>query len=315
MSFLLLQSETAVPFRPTREQILDVRANFISMRDSWNRVMLSWFWPSLPLNEQQNWFARWRAAGLTHVVMCPVQQYPGNRLGPNGADITDDWRGQPGRFALAVATALEEGFIPIIQMTSGDGGTWHDVDVYWSGLFGALSPFLKYCMVSCGFEVVGPGGGWTSAQLSRGLTALHNARPGAIGVHLQPERATGASHPVESDDPWHGDEAGFWTSHGGEFADCLCYQTPHGTKLLDVNAQGVGEWEDRWIEIVERLGVGALGWRKVQLVMFEKTGYDYFHDNCTDEDVVRTSNRADLLAAVRGVTCGFGDGVPQWSDG
>lgn len=307
-AYLLLNNSTVsggASIRPTREQILAIKANFISMRDSQGRVMLSWLWPVLPPDVQQDWLNRWRAEGLTHVVVCPVMQYPGNRLGEGGIDIEADWRAQPARFAAAVTRLLDEGFIPIVQMTSGDGGTGHDVDVYWSGLLGALDPVVKYCVLSCGFEVVGPGGGWTSAQLSRGLTVL-GWTGAVIGVHLQPERATGASHPVEPDDPWQGDEAGFWKSHGGELADVLLYQTPHGSKLL----AGDG-WEDRWIEILDRLGIGARGWRKVHVCAFEKTGYDYYHGACSDADVVRTSNRARDLATARGVTVSFGDGLPK----
>lgn len=304
--YILLDSAGGIPIRPTRDQILNVKANFISMRDSWNRVMLSWFWPLLPENEQADWVTRWRQAGLTHVVLCPVMQYPGAPF------PSDDWRAQPQRFAAAVQRVLQLGFIPIIQMTSGDGGTGNDVVNYWPGLFTALQPVIRYCLGSCGFEVVGPGGGWTSAQLSRGLKALKTGGFGAIGVHLQPERATGASHPVEPDDPWHGDEAGFWTSNGGELADILLYQTPHGRKLLDRNgaALGVGAWEDRWVEIVDRLGKGTLGWRKVALCMFEKTGYDYYHGNATESDVRYTSDRSLSLCTQRGVVCSFGDGLP-----
>lgn len=331
---LLLCAESKpapAPIRPSKEQILDVKANMISMRDATGTVMLSWFWPLLSPEQQADWESRWRAAGLTHVVMCPVMQYPGYPLAA-------DWRTEPDRFAGAVTGLLGRGFIPVIQMTSGDGGTGQDVDIFWPGLLGALSPVLPYVMLSCGFEVVGPGGGWRSAELSRGLITLHNVQPGAIGVHLQPERATGASYGgsgtqaqtppgyvwhdyqdptqpgigafIEDDDPWQGDEAGFWKAHGGQFADCLLYQTPHGRKLLDVDAQGVGGWEDRWIEIIDRLGIGAKGWRKVALCLFEKTGYDYWHGHATDADVVRTSNRGRDLCTARGVTCSFGDGLP-----
>lgn len=298
--------------KPTKDQILDVKANFISMRDAFGRVMLSWLWPLLPENEQRDWFQRWRAAGLTHVVMCPVMSYPKNALGPGGTDLWADWRTDPQRFASAVVQIREEGFIPILQMTSGDGGTGNDVQQYWPALLQALGSSLPYCLVTPGFEVVGPGGGWTSAQLSRGLQVLHAANPGALGVHLQPERATGASHPVEPDDPWQGDEAGFWRSHGGEFVDILLYQCPHGSKLLDRSgaAPGVGAWEDRWNEILDRLGKGALGWRQVHVCCFEKTGYDYYHGNATDSDVTWTSGRAQYQADVRGVPVSYGDGLP-----
>lgn len=298
----------APPFhpRPTRERVLAIRANFLSMRDSSGLTMLSWFYPSLDPERKADWRACWQAAGLTHVVLCPVMQYPGYLL------PWADFRSQPDAYAAANAELLDAGFIPINYMTSGDRGSFSDVARYWPGLLAALQPYAPYIWVVPGFEVVGPGGGWTSAQLSQGLQALHAQLPAAaLGVHLQPERATGASHPVESDDPWRGDdEAGFWMRYGGEFADALLYQTPHGRKLLDPNGEGpdVGAWEDRWVEILDRLGVGARGWRKVPCSFFEVSGYDYYHGNATDADVVRLSARAKQLADSRGVTITFGNG-------
>jgi hypothetical protein len=270
------------------------------MRDAQNRVMLSWFWPNLEPEEQFDWEDRWRAAGLTHVVLCPIMQYGSQTALPSG-----DWRDKPSLFASRVRLLLDEGFVPIIMMTSGDGGSASDIDRYWPGLLDALTPHLPYCWLTCGFEVVGPGAGWSSAQLSRGLQVLKAANPCAIGVHLQPERATGSSHPVEPDDPWHGDESGFWTSHGGQYADALFYQCPHGSKLL--NGDG---WEDRWIEILDRLGKGERGWRKVQCCFFEVTGLDYYHGGCGDADVKRLSARAQALAQQRGVSMTFGNGLP-----
>lgn len=161
-------------------------------------------------------------------------------------------------------------------------------------------------MLVPGFEVVGPGGGWNSAELSRGLETIHARRPEAVvGVHLQPERATGASHPVESNDPWLGGEPEFWRSHGGQYADVLLYQTPHGSKLLTGN-----DWEDRWIEILDRLGIGALGWRRVGVNFFEVTTFDYYRGGAQDADNVRLANRAKQLCDVRGVPCTFGSGIP-----
>ena len=304
-TYVVISGRATAP-RPATERVLDVKANFISMKDSQGRVMLSWFWPILSATDQADWEQRWRAAGLSHVVLCPVMQYPGSGFG------SADWRTDPMRFAAATSTLLDRGFVPLIEMTSGDGGTGNDVQTFWPGLLAALKPELRYLWLLPGFEVVGPGGGWTSKQLSNGLKALKAANPCAIAVHLQPERATGASHPVEPDDPWHGDEAGFWTSHGGEFADALFYQTPHGSKLLDPNGAGpgVGGWEDRWVEIVDRLGAGALGWRKVRLIFGEVTGFDYFHGNATAADVVRLSQRAAAICKTRGITCGFGNGLP-----
>jgi hypothetical protein len=230
--------------------------------------------------------------------------YPGYWIGG------DDWRGQPGRFADAVKKVLDLGFVPIVFMSSGDGGTGSDIQAFWPGLTDALKPYAPYIWVTCGFEVVGPGAGWTSKQLSDGLTFLHTHLPEArLGVHLQPERATGASYPVEPDDPWQGDEAGFWVSHGGEHAQALLYQTPHGDKLLNPNLTGPSSWEDRWIEILDRLGTGSKGWRLVPLCFFETTTYDYYHGGCSDADTQRLNQRAQALAAARGVPITYGSWI------
>jgi hypothetical protein len=70
----------------------------------------------------------------------------------------------------------------------------------------------------------------------------------------------------------------------------------------------VAGWEDRWIEILDRLGIGARGWRKVYLVLGEKTAFDYYRDSATDNDVTYTSAVGARHAAARGVVIGFGDG-------
>jgi hypothetical protein len=283
----------------------DIRANFCGMRDADGIVMFDPYLLSLWLTDDAKfdaWLEQKRQAGLTHLVVCPVANYPTIMEIPS-ADV----RTQPDLFASFVADVVDEGFVPVVMLTSGDGGTAADINEFWPGLFASLLAYIRdpaRLIVCPGFELVGPGGGWTSAELSRGLLVIHAALPTAIlAVHLQPERATGASHPVEPDDPWHGDEAGFWWSHGGEFVDVFLYQTPHGAKLLD----GDG-WEDRWLEIVTRLGVGARGWRQVPLNFFESIAYDYSHGNCSEADGLRLRLRAQELCHAHGITCTWGNG-------
>src|SRR5262249_25558562 len=159
----------------------------------------------------------------THVVLCPVARYPGY---PRGfPEIPPrDLRLEPAAFVRYVTELLDDRLVPIIFLTTGDAGSASDVDTFWSPLLSALAREARYVWLVPGFEVVGPGGGWTSAQLAHGLQTIHDLRPeAAVGVHLQPERASGASNPLEADDPWRGDEAAFWRSHGGEHADALLY--------------------------------------------------------------------------------------------
>jgi hypothetical protein len=238
-----------------------------------------------------------------------------------------DWRWDPGRFAEAAREVLDAHLVPILFLSSGEGGTGWElgptglVDGYIKAL--KERGLLPYVWLVPGFEVVGPSGGWSSHELSTALLTIHGLAPGIpLGVHLQPERPAGASRPLEADDPWHGDELQFWTSHGGEYVDALLYQTQHGRDLLAPDGArdpyvcrgGVnpcGQWEGRWIEVLERLGVGGHGWRQVSLSFFEVTGSDYFRNRATDEDVVRLSNRARQLCGEWGVRCTYGNGLPR----
>jgi hypothetical protein len=294
--------------RPARETVLNIRANLIGPHDSKGRVMFAPFWASLPRDEQLDWEAIWRAQGCTHLPLAVAYSYPGSPI-PGG-----DYRGRPTEFAALVSQVLDDGFVPIVFLSSGDAGTAAEIQTSWPALLQALAQESPYIWEVPGFEVVGPGGAWRSRQLSDALLAIHLGNPAAaLGVHLQPERATGSSSPIEPDDPWHGDHAGFWTSNGGEFVTALLYETPHGRKLLDPNGAGIniGGWEDRWIEVLDRLGVGGRGWPKVPISFFEVSGYDYYRGLATDADQARLARRAKALADQRGVVVTFGNGLPR----
>jgi hypothetical protein len=199
---------------------------------------------------------------------------------------------------------VAEGFVPFVMLTTGDGGSAQDIEAFWPGLFAALRPYAAQIVICPGFELVGPGGGWTSAELSRGLLAIHDALPSTVlAVHLQDERASGASYPVEPDDPWQGDEPGFWQSHGGEFVDILAYQTPSGRKLLDGD-----EWVDRWREIVERTGIGGRGWRQAALCFFEVIAEDFAHGRCGPERALPLREQAQAVCQDFGISCTWGNG-------
>ncbi len=299
--------------RPTPQQVRSIKANYGSSHDARGRLVFDPYYITLSDEERRDWRQLKHAQQLTHVVLCPVAKYPSY---PRGfpAIPPRDLRAEPQTFVRYVSELLDDRLVPIIFLTTGDSGSAADVETYWPGLLSALEREARYVWLVPGFEVVGPGGGWTSAQLSHGLQVIHGQRPeSALAVHLQPERASGASHPIEADDPWHGDEPGFWRSNGGEFVDALLYQTPHGTKLLDPNGagRGVGGWEDRWREILERLGQGHRGWRRVGLSFFEATAFDYHRGNVIDRDVARLSTRAQRLCQQHSVSCTFGNGLPQ----
>lgn len=311
--------------RPTRAQTMNIKGNFLSMHDGQGRLMFSWFYPVLSPADRAVWRQAYAAAGVTHVVLDFNICYP-NYWAP-----CVDNRATPGVIVQAVSELLNNGFIPIIMMTNGDGGTNVEVDQFWSSYvqtFNALEPCVfgnagdPCAIIVPGFELVGPGGGWNSSMLSHALLVGHQLAPNAIwGVEFMPERFTGSSNPVESDDPWHGDEAGFWTSHGGENLSVFLYEAPHGSKLLDPNgasgafchlpgASPCGAWEDRWTEGLQRLCTGGLGWRAVPCSFFEVTGSDYKGGGVSDATVLRINNRALALCNLYGAACTFANGVP-----
>src|SRR5262249_28340070 len=63
------------PTPPSHETVMNIRANFASMRDSQGRIMLSWFWPMLDARTRTEWLQRYREAGYTHLLRCPIMQY------------------------------------------------------------------------------------------------------------------------------------------------------------------------------------------------------------------------------------------------
>lgn len=294
-------------WRPSPAEVADIRANFISLYDEHGRIMLSWFWPGLDRDTQLEWERVWRANGVTHVVLCPVASYP-DYWAP-----TFDWRADPGRYAEANRQLLDDHFIPINFYATGDGGSDADIQQFFPGYEKALTErgLVPFVWRVPGFEVVGPGAGWRSAHLSTALQLLCLDRSGPIGLHLQPERAVGSSHPLEADDPWQGDEPGFYRAHGGECVDALLYETPHGDKLLNPALTGTDSWTDRFVEILDRLGVGKRGWPKVGVSFFETNGYDFYKGRSTTADATRLANEAQRLCLERGVVCTFGNGVPR----
>lgn len=292
--------------RPTRAQVLNIRMNFIGPKDSQGRVMFSPFFASLPRDQQLEWEATWRAQGLTHLLLSMEYDYPGSPI-PGG-----DFRTHLADFIALGHTVLDDGFVPVLYLTDGHCAPEDDMANVWPQIFAGFKDVEEDIWYVPGFEVVGPGGCWSSRELSNALIRVHAGAPAAaLGVHLQPERATGSSYPVEADDPWGGDESAFWKSNGGQYADALLYQTPHGSKLLATSeADGPDWWGDRFKEILERLGVGGLGWRQVPISAFETVGYDYYHGGATDADTKRIATDAQTLCARYGVTCTFGNGTP-----
>lgn len=311
--------------RPTRAQTMNIKANFLSMHDGLGRLMFSWFYTTLGQADRSLWRLAWQTGGYTHAVLDFNVAYP-NYWAPSG-----DFRGAPQQVVAAASELLDNKIIPIVMMTTGDAGTQPEVDTMWSSYINAMRQ-AEPCMIGeggdpCailvpGFETGGPCSAWSAADISHALTTLHNLAPSAtIGYEPCPTRFSGASNPVQPDDPWQGAEAGFFTSHGGEFINVFLYETVHGDPLLNPHgATGqfchikgqdpCGAWEDRWSEGLQRLCTGGIGWRLVPCSFFEVTGSDYKGGDVSDATVTRINNRALRLCQQYGATCSWGNGTP-----
>ena len=330
------------PFRrlPPLSDEARPNANFGSMLDEHGRLMLSWFYPLLDAETQAEWERRWKAEGLNTVVLCPVMQYRDYWVGK------DDWRGQPERFGAVVRQLIDRGFYVWIMGTSGDGGTASDFKKYWPGLAAATADLNEWLIVAPGFESCGRDAGHSAAETSVGLYTIKALWPKAlVAIEFTPTRWTCASYPVQLDDPWQGDEAGFGWSHGGEILDIVAYETDHGdnvlrdltmaerrertAKVTTENAARTpplgpyssfgGLWPlrdfmDRWQEGAVRWGCGTRGWRKIRfLSFFESTEMDQFRGRATPADAKRAAQLAKQVVdgeARCEVRLIFGSGVP-----
>ena len=288
---------------PIPSSMLDIRTNFCGMLDDYGHPLFDVYYPTLSNGDRAQWRNRHLAFHHTHMTLCAVAKYPGQ---PWWTDM--DFRVDPTLLINAMQEVIDVYMTPIVFLSSGDGGTGATFATDATPIMNAAvtAGIQNKCIWVPGFEVVGPGGGWTSKQLSDALILMHatlgNAAP--LYVHLTPERPTGASHPVEDDDPWQGDEVGFWTSHGGEYLTGLLYQTPHGDKLLrpetqPVEPSGYRGYIDRIIEIHDRSLTGGTGWRQVRVAIFETIASDFFHA-CLNGDTTKRDfvlNRASQITA------------------
>ena len=287
--------------RPTRDQVLNIRANFCGMQDAQGRAMFTDFLGGLPRSEREDWYARQRAAGLTHLVIC-------TNAGPYHwwHAPTYDFRHDPAQFRALLLDVLGHGFVPVVMMTSGDDQTWHEIlGEVWAGLWPAVRDLQGSCVWANGYET---GGAWPSKAVSDTLRWMqaHMAPETVIAQECIPERGTAASWPVQPDDPWRGDEIGMWKSCGGERVNVFLYETGHGSGFYD--------FAPRWHDIVPRLGMGQHTWRKMERICFFETGAENFFDGTDGVDAHQlqlAAQSAQAIAESYGLTTlTFGNGVP-----
>ncbi len=116
----------------------NVRAGFCNLHDSKGRPIFSPYFPCLPVEDQDDWMARWLHAGMTHAAIMiddPVYpevlpqygtEYPAPHFAPTSA-----------QFAAAATTLLTAGFTPIVFCTTGE---------YPSDLAAFEARLSEYCL-------------------------------------------------------------------------------------------------------------------------------------------------------------------------
>src|SRR6185312_14005577 len=204
--------------------------------------------------------------------------------------------------------------IPWVMLSSGDGGTGTDPDVVWPQYLAALGDVKNDAVWCLGFEV-GANAGWSSKQILHGRDVLRawTGPQGVIAFESLPERFTGASHPVEADDPSGGDEPGWWRLPDAQQIDLFAYESSHGSKLLEqpCTVSDGGCWLNRWQEGVQRLGVGGVTWPKKALVLLETNTMDCYSDHAQCSAFGRLTAAGLAVCTANGISCGYGSGAPQ----
>jgi hypothetical protein len=303
------------PPRATHAEMLDVRANFCDLRDASGRVICTPELPGAPPDVYADWIGRTRAAGATHIVLGPFTPGPWYPAAPWA---NPDFESDPAALRAFLVRLLDtpsasgKGFTPILFLDGGGRDPKPRIDRVWPKLAAALEGLRDRVIIVPAYEPVE--GHWTSAQLSDALTAAKRHFPESVlAYHGSPGRLSGASDPLEPDDPWRGDRAAFYQSHGGEAIEIALYQTEHGRELYDrtsCDADQTSCWRNHWQEYVTRIGAGTHGWRKLSLVLFETVAYEAFRGQSTPDDAKRIANAAKEICDRYGVKCGYGNGLP-----
>jgi len=294
--------------RPSRADMLNVRANFCNIYDPTN--MLPMFTAYLPVKPE--WLQPLVDAGSTHVTYSPECAYPGYWVPPF------DWRDRPDDFAAFTVKVTQtrgangQALTPVIFLDNGGTDPLPRIQRYWPNLINSLrsAGVLDRCILVPAWEPVK--GDWTSYELSEALKYLKAlANEAIIGWHGSPTRWVGSSHPVEPTDPWQGGESDFYKSHGGEFIDIAFYQAQAESVFQGAcNPQDDDCWLNRWLDGVIRLGRGVNGWRVLPICLAEGPAYYFTRGKATPEQARLWATNGDAVAKAEGVTVSFINGLP-----
>lgn len=270
----------------------------LSTSDALFDPMIPWY----PEVTQQAIFEAKRQRGLNCINLCSWSDYHGTQY---GMPVRYDWINNP-QLARDYCIKLRKlGFIPIFHVLGdrfardqydADGGHCDDA----LNLIATMVPVLRDVVGALvhGYELRGccgaDGAPYSAAQYSRMLDLTNSLAPNVYKFcHCTAENSAGSSHsPGEAGDPWHEDEIFFWldTIKRGVL-DGMFYQAPTDNKLF-----GGNEWEDRWQEMIARLGRDNHVWppqcSAVDLCWGEAGWYNIVRGDNTEAQLVQVSTRA-----------------------
>lgn len=300
------------PWTPTREQKKLVMCNFCNLRDSTGRPIFSSSLAAQSPAMQDAWIARELAAGGTHYVFSIGAGYT------NYPPVVNFFlEGRMVEWLRTLDRVLAASLTPVVFLHSGD----YDPGVNYLRCVLAQIPAAYYDHVVwvAGWETVR--GGWTSRQFRDNNDVVRSIiGPDAIlAAHLSTGRLSFSSHaPVESDDPWDGNEMACWrTGWGADRCqpspfDVLLYQTePYRQGDEFTTDTGKGE---RAEEVATRvLGTyvkGAPDWfvglPRPTLIAYETVAYHFIRGQA-DEAYAR-----DVASFFKTLGFqGFGNGLPR----
>lgn len=301
-----LQPATAP--RPTPEDVLAVKAKYCNQTDSRGQVIYGPSYPAaIALGWADEWFEKERQQGNTHIILGPFdpgKAYPEHFPGefPNEPENPDNRDPQKLRELvlkiLNTPSASGRGFVPILFLDGGGPDPKERIDRFWQGWGQALADLQAFIVIVPGWEPVGPGGAWTTTDMSYALEKAHECFPEAvIMVHTPPERGSFASWPPETDPIWHGDESACWKTNGGQHAKAHLYQTQHAPDVYEPTTCNCAKWPEKWghqdsnelcagnrcEDSVARSGAGHNGWRVLE-------GGVVFMESTAMEDYVKFKN-------------------------
>lgn len=278
----------------------------LSTHDALFDPMTPWY----PETTQQYIFQQKRDRGLNVINLCSWSDYHGNEF---GMPVRYDWTGVNGELqARDYCVKLRKaGFLPFFHLLGDRWGTdQYDETGGQCGaaldLINRMVPALRDVVgaLCLGYELRGccgaSGAPYSAAQYRHMLILVRQLAPETyLAAHFTSENSAGSSHsPVEVGDPWHGDEIDFWTetdwSDGSTLMDAIFYQAPTDAKLFDGN-----EWEDRWQEMIDRIGAGNVRWPSkctaVDLLWGEAGWYNVTRGDNTEAQLITVSDRAMVM--------------------